>query len=114
MKAKITKAKAVAIAVAGSLALLWSGAVAAAGGQRSIEGRASAPISSPAPGLAGLSDDTVATGSTLSISGSGTVGYDSMRSPGENVDYWRLGEQPSGSTSASSNADVIVHPEPNR
>jgi len=116
MKAKIRKAKAVAIAVAGSLALLWSGAVAAAGTQRSVEGRTAAPTSQPAPGLAGLSDDAVATGSTLSIGGSGTVGYDSTRSAGENVDYWRLGEEPSGGASASSgrHSGAIVHPEPNR
>jgi hypothetical protein len=115
MKAKISKAKTIAIALAGSLALIWSGAVAAAG-QRNVDGRTAAPASQSTPGLAGLSDDAVATGSTLGIGGSGTVGYDSTRGAGENVDYWRLGEEPSGSTSGPSdrNSGVIVHPEPNR
>ena len=116
MKAKISKAKAVAIAIAGSLALVWSGAVAAGGGQRNVEGRSAAPVSQQTPGLAGLNDDAAATGSTLSIGGSGTVGYDSTRSAAENIDYWRLGEEPSGRGSASSDrhSGVIVHPEPNR
>jgi hypothetical protein len=116
MKAKISKAKAIAIAVAGSLVLMWSGVAAADGNQRRIEGSVSSPASPSVPGLAGLSDDAVATGSTLSIGGSGTVGYDSSRAAGENVDYWRLGEEPSGRTSgaADSASGAIVHPEPNR
>ena len=116
MKAKIRKAKAVAIALAGSLVLIWSGVAAADGGQRRIEGSVSAPSSQSAPGLAGLNDDAAATGSTLSIGGSGTVGYDSTRTTGDNVDYWRLGEEVSSRTSgAADNASgAIVHPEPNR
>jgi hypothetical protein len=114
MKGKISKAKAIAIAVAASIAFIWSGAAAAGGVERSVEGRTSVPASAATPGLAGVNDDAAATGSTLSIGGSGTVGYDSTRSAGENVDYWRLGEEASGSTAAPSSTGVIVHPEPNR
>ena len=101
----------ISIVIAGAL----SSAGALAGGRAQHTPKTPPPAATTPPPLTALPDDAVATGATVG-SGSGTVGFDSTSESKQNVDYWRIGEEPSAPASPVSGAHsgAIVHPEPNR